>query len=116
MYQLADVFTKTKALSSAKFAPLRSKLRVVPPLQLEGAVGAERHSTNRRGGSRERSRSRMDDNKRGRSRDKKMDREKETSKGKVQVGAVADSSPVSTSNSFYALEMDDNIPIPTQQS
>lgn len=36
MYQLADVFTK--ALSSAKFAPLRSKLRVVPPLQLEGAV------------------------------------------------------------------------------
>jgi len=35
MYQLADVFTK--ALSSAKFAPLRSKLRVVPPLQLEGA-------------------------------------------------------------------------------
>ena len=38
MYQLADVFTKTKALSSAKFAPLRSKLRVVPPLQLEGAV------------------------------------------------------------------------------
>lgn len=36
MYQLADVFTK--AFSSAKFAPLRSKLRVVPPLQLEGAV------------------------------------------------------------------------------
>lgn len=32
MYQLADVFTK--AFSSAKFAPLRSKLRVVPPLNL----------------------------------------------------------------------------------
>ena len=54
---------------------------------------------NRRGGSRERSRSRMDDN----VVVLVISREKETSKGKVQV---ADSSPVYTSNSFSALEMD----------
>lgn len=53
---------------------------------------------NRRGGSRERSRSRMDDNITN-VVVLVISREKDTSKGKVQV---ADSSPVSTSNSFSA--------------